>query len=91
MKYIFEPGDIVRLKSGSPDLTVEHIGGGPFGNDNVHASWFDDDNEYQYGDFPHAALIVSPSYTAIVDLWTADGVKFVRPARWVDAPKKESA
>lgn len=69
MKYVFESGDIVRLKSGSPDLTVEFVGSGPYGSDNVHVSWFDDDNECQDGDFPQGALVISPRYTAIVDLF----------------------
>ena len=42
----FQPGDIVKLKSGSPDMTVEGYealwaGDSSIETENVHCAWFD--------------------------------------------------
>jgi len=84
MKLIFEVGDVVRLNSGSPDLTVSHVGLGPYGDDNVQVTWYDDDGTRRIGDFPDVCLkpvntlspfteilkaVEEPRNTSIVDLW----------------------
>lgn len=62
MSEAFKVGDIVRLKSGGPRMTVEHVGagdgplgGGPY----VACTWFDDANKPQSRRFKPDALEVS--------------------------------
>jgi uncharacterized protein YodC (DUF2158 family) len=69
MKTVFEVGDIVHLKSGSPGMTVESVGVGPCGSDTVSVHWFDGVNECKCDDFSQASLEPSPRYTEIVDLY----------------------
>lgn len=37
----FKPGDVVRLKSGGPRMTVEKVGKTQFGDDGVWCVWFE--------------------------------------------------
>lgn len=38
---LFRRGDVVRLKSGGPDMIVEHyVSDGPGGTDQVYCTWF---------------------------------------------------
>jgi uncharacterized protein YodC (DUF2158 family) len=37
----FKTGDVVRLKSGGPDMTVNGFSNGP--NEEPHCAWFDGD------------------------------------------------
>jgi len=42
MSETFEVGDVVRLKSGGPAMTVEEVGDSPLaGGPYVHCTWFD--------------------------------------------------
>jgi uncharacterized protein YodC (DUF2158 family) len=69
MRIVFEVGDVVRLKSGSPDLTVGSVGSGPYGSDTVSVHWVDGVNECRCADFTQASLEPSPRYREIVDLY----------------------
>jgi uncharacterized protein YodC (DUF2158 family) len=37
----FQPGDVVRLKSGGPDMTIVHGDGGPMHEGQFLCIWFD--------------------------------------------------
>jgi len=50
----FKVGSVVRLKSGSPKMTITNIGGS-LGNE-ARVSWFDDDGKLAAGTFPLDAL-----------------------------------
>jgi uncharacterized protein YodC (DUF2158 family) len=47
----FKVGDIVRLKSGGPKMTVTKVVG-----DRIHCEWFNDDNKVDFKVFPPEAL-----------------------------------
>ena len=54
-------GDVVKLKSGSPDMTVESIGDSILGEDKVFVAWYEN-GEIKKGDVDRDALqIVAPS------------------------------
>ncbi len=38
----FKPGDVVRLKTGGPKMTVERVSHAPTYGDRVDCVWFDD-------------------------------------------------
>ncbi len=46
-----KPGDIVRLKSGGPQMTVSYFEG-----HNVECVWFGADGDFKRASFPAAAL-----------------------------------
>jgi uncharacterized protein YodC (DUF2158 family) len=48
-------GDIVQLKSGSPNMTVTFIVTDEHGTD-VHVAWFDEKHQPHSGHYPLAAL-----------------------------------
>jgi len=50
----FNPGDMVKLKSGSPIMTVQKVI-----NENVHVSWYEDKKGMQNGMFKAASLVAS--------------------------------
>ena len=53
---MFKEGDVVRLKSGGPKMTVNSKGGG----DTLHCSWFVDGDAIEHkGMFKSAALDLS--------------------------------
>jgi uncharacterized protein YodC (DUF2158 family) len=52
----FKVGDTVRLKSGSPLMTVIKVQPDDAGEPNVACAWFSDDAEPRKGEFPRAAL-----------------------------------
>lgn len=48
-----QPGDVVRLKSGSPPMTIARLDG-----DEARCFWFvGNPSELKYGDFPLATLM----------------------------------
>jgi uncharacterized protein YodC (DUF2158 family) len=47
----FKPGDIVRLKSGGPPMTIAHIDG-----TEAYCEWFNDKREVQGRDFQVTSL-----------------------------------
>lgn len=51
----FKPGDIVRLKSGGPDMTVSAIGSGVFAGE-IHCEWFSG-KKHEHCWFTPAALV----------------------------------
>jgi uncharacterized protein YodC (DUF2158 family) len=52
----FKVGDTVRLKSGSPLMTVTNVQPDETSAPNVACIWFSDDEEPHKGEFPGAAL-----------------------------------
>jgi uncharacterized protein YodC (DUF2158 family) len=50
-----KPGDVVELKSGGPDMTVERLYDGGNGEQRAACSWFEG-NKHISGNFPVAAL-----------------------------------
>jgi uncharacterized protein YodC (DUF2158 family) len=52
----FKVGDTVRLKSGSPLMTVINVQPDDTTEPNVACAWFSDDEEPHKGQFPLAAL-----------------------------------
>lgn len=53
MKQPFATGNVVRLKSGGPDMTVV---GFADSETRVIANWFNDDQQWCSATFPHLAL-----------------------------------
>lgn len=51
MNEIFSVGDIVRLKSGGPDMTVEEMCRSVEGRPAVRCAWFTVDKRYSSGLF----------------------------------------
>ncbi|WP_311267466.1 DUF2158 domain-containing protein [Sphingobium sp. WCS2017Hpa-17] len=51
----FKAGDVVRLKSGGPTMTVTRVGEGAWVG-TVWVSWFDSSNKPQSGEYPQEAL-----------------------------------
>jgi len=59
MSESFKPGDIVRLKSGGPAMTVTRLG--PTGVENgVTCQWFNDKSKLKTGAFSQDALKAVP-------------------------------
>ena len=54
----FKAGDVVELKSGGPDMTVEKVGTHPTGGPRVWVTWFDG-NKKCSDTFAPAALKLS--------------------------------
>lgn len=54
-----QPGDVVRLKSGSPDMTVRWVSDG-----DAHCTWFDKTDQ-KTGSFPEAALEKAPPKSGV--------------------------
>jgi uncharacterized protein YodC (DUF2158 family) len=54
MENALHIGDVVRLKSGGPKMTITTIGD-LYGTPNVYCTWFDGVKQYT-GDFPPNAL-----------------------------------
>jgi uncharacterized protein YodC (DUF2158 family) len=52
----FKVGDTVRLKSGSPLMTIINVRPNDTSEPNVACAWFSDDEEPRKGEFPEAAL-----------------------------------
>ena len=46
-----KPGNVVKVKSGGPNMTVSAISDN-LGTETVWCSWFDDKNKNQSGTFP---------------------------------------
>ena len=51
----FKVGDTVRLKSGSPLMTVIKVQPDDTSDPNVACTWFSDDEQPHNGEFPGAA------------------------------------
>lgn len=51
----FRIGEVVRLKSGGPKMTVQYVDEPSSGNANVHCIWFDD-SKMCTGQFPPTTL-----------------------------------
>jgi uncharacterized protein YodC (DUF2158 family) len=49
---IFDEGDVVKLKSGGPKMTVRSVGEDFGGTMSVFVSWFDDKMKVQQDAFP---------------------------------------
>jgi len=52
----FKTGDVVKLKSGGPAMTVVGEGNGADGHMRTNCTWFDNDDREQNGAFPPDAL-----------------------------------
>jgi uncharacterized protein YodC (DUF2158 family) len=55
-----KPGDIVQLKSGGPNMTVDEVGHSSMtetGPLRAWCSWFDKDGEEKRSDFPITSLV----------------------------------
>jgi uncharacterized protein YodC (DUF2158 family) len=50
----FKPGDVVRLKSGGPNMTIRKVG--EHSGDSVECCWFTKDDEDKWGLFKECAL-----------------------------------
>jgi uncharacterized protein YodC (DUF2158 family) len=59
----FKVGDTVRLKSGSPLMTVINVVPDGPSEPNVACTWFSDDEAPRKGEFPEAALEMEESET----------------------------
>jgi uncharacterized protein YodC (DUF2158 family) len=55
----FKIGDVVKLKSGGPEMTVIGISTGPNRSDVFNCSWIDPDHHEQKGTFPAEALVLA--------------------------------
>jgi uncharacterized protein YodC (DUF2158 family) len=55
----FRVGDVVRLKSGGPAMTIQKLGEYP--SDQVECRWFTDEQECKWGSFPPACLKLARS------------------------------
>jgi uncharacterized protein YodC (DUF2158 family) len=57
MADTFKVGDVVRLKSGGPSMTVTGVGDS-MGTPTVWCRWFDEKKKEGYGTFPPATLVL---------------------------------
>lgn len=71
----FNPGDLVRVKSGGPLMTVMRVEPPGHMNAGVEAVWFSRDNEFQAKIFVAAALErdQAENISPISVVWTAHG------------------
>lgn len=53
-----KPGDVVRLKSGGPSMTVRSV----TNNGNLRCAWFIEYAHYCFEEFTVASLILDPDY-----------------------------
>jgi uncharacterized protein YodC (DUF2158 family) len=58
-EHAFRTGDVVRLKSGGPSMTVDHYKDG-----HVHCRWFSPEGELHSGSFVEACLVLVPCLPA---------------------------
>jgi uncharacterized protein YodC (DUF2158 family) len=56
MHVEFKKGDIVRLKSGGPKMTVEDVVEDMGGDLSVYCTWFDEQRQHQKGGFAPGSL-----------------------------------
>ena len=58
----FKAGDVVKLKSGGPKMTIEKIGATSSANEEnvAHCVWFDKDEQMKDGKFTLASLMLVP-------------------------------
>jgi len=56
MSDMFKVGDVVRLKSGGPNMTVTAVGPDEQGTPQVWVSWFDEKKQAANGYYPAAAV-----------------------------------
>jgi uncharacterized protein YodC (DUF2158 family) len=54
----FKPGDIVRLKSGGPNMTVDKSGTDSFGRERVWVEWFDENKKTSRDTFGPDSLVL---------------------------------
>jgi len=61
----FKAGDVVRLKSGGPDMTIQFIENDTLRNNKtiVYCSWFEGIKPFK-GDFTTESLILAPAKSA---------------------------
>jgi uncharacterized protein YodC (DUF2158 family) len=59
----FKVGDTVRLKSGSPLMTVIKLPPVDVSEPNIACTWFSDDEQPHNGEFPEAALEIEEAET----------------------------
>ena len=52
----FKPGELVRLKSGGPDMTVEQVGHDAYDRFRVWVAWFNEQKQLQTATFAPEAL-----------------------------------
>jgi uncharacterized protein YodC (DUF2158 family) len=52
----FKAGDVVRLKSGGPKMTVTKVGNNGFGHPTVWVSWFGEKNKEEGSTFTPDSL-----------------------------------
>jgi uncharacterized protein YodC (DUF2158 family) len=64
MSEEWKPGDVVRLKSGGPTMTVVTVGESQFGEPTVWCEWFDDKNQPQKHTFSPTSLQTPPARRA---------------------------
>jgi uncharacterized protein YodC (DUF2158 family) len=55
----FKIGDVVKLKSGGPHMTITGTSVGPDRPTLFSCSWFDKDNREQNGSYPADALVAA--------------------------------
>ena len=66
----FGTGDVVRLNSGGPDMSVTHVG------NLVHAKWLNGDGVPQSDSFPDACLtLVKGAFTEVKGVSEYDRVQ----------------
>jgi len=53
----FKKGDLVKLKSGGPKMTVEEL----WNDDELKCSWFDKDHKVQHATFSRDAVEIDTS------------------------------
>jgi uncharacterized protein YodC (DUF2158 family) len=57
--FMFQVGQTVRLKTGGPDMTVDHVWINSVKVLTVRCVWFDERNERKEGSFPAAGLVAA--------------------------------
>jgi uncharacterized protein YodC (DUF2158 family) len=55
----FNVGDVVKLRSGGPDMTVENAGADEMNRPTVWCAWFDNTGNYRHEAFALQAVILS--------------------------------
>jgi uncharacterized protein YodC (DUF2158 family) len=53
----WKPGDVVRLASGGPDMTVQTVNEKKGGNESVECVWFNQDGKVVENDFLPETLV----------------------------------
>lgn len=57
MEKKWKPGDVVRLASGGPDMTVQAVNEKKGGVESVDCVWFNQDGKVVENDFPPETLV----------------------------------